>query len=226
MVLSIPAVPTNEARVFWICGAAGAGKSVAAWTLYGRLAARGVRVAYVDIDQLGMFYPEREDDPGRHVLKTDALARLLPGYTAHGAQVVVVSGVVDSGRGPGDALSAVADVTLVALTPDARALRERILARGWDPEDAEEAVDEGRGLRTSAFVDMVIDTARLSVTATVDRLLPAVRFDSDRHRGREHMRSSSATVGVVAVTGPRAAGSSTVGYGFAHRRWQAGISGS
>jgi CO dehydrogenase nickel-insertion accessory protein CooC1 len=87
--------------VFWICGASGVGKSVAAWALFETLAAEGFRVAYVDIDQLGMLYPAGSDDPERHLLKAEALLALLPGYASAGAQVLVVSGVVDPRLGPG-----------------------------------------------------------------------------------------------------------------------------
>jgi len=56
-------MPEAEPAVFWVCGASGAGKSVAAWALFEALAAEGVRVGYVDIDQLGMLYPAAGDDP-------------------------------------------------------------------------------------------------------------------------------------------------------------------
>ena len=72
--------------VIWICGAAGAGKSVAAWALFEALATAGRRVAYVDIDQLGMLYPAADADPERHSLKAEALAALAPGYVAAQAQ--------------------------------------------------------------------------------------------------------------------------------------------
>jgi adenylylsulfate kinase-like enzyme len=60
----------------WICGAAGAGKSVAAWELFAEFAAADTRVAYVDIDQLGMLYPEADDDVG-WCRASDFLAGLL-----------------------------------------------------------------------------------------------------------------------------------------------------
>jgi len=87
-------MPGLEPKVFWVCGAAGAGKSVAAWALFEALAADGVRVGYVDIDQLGMLYPASDDDPERHLLKEEALVALVPGYTSAGAHVLVVSALI------------------------------------------------------------------------------------------------------------------------------------
>jgi adenylylsulfate kinase-like enzyme len=44
-------------RLIWITGPSGVGKTTVAWRLWTRLKARGVPVAYVDIDQLGMCFP-------------------------------------------------------------------------------------------------------------------------------------------------------------------------
>lgn len=113
--------------VFWICGAPGAGKSVAAWKLFEILAAEGTRVAYVDIDQLGMLYPAGDDDPERHRLKVEVLIALMPGYAATGAQVLLVSGVVDPGSRSVTSSFDI-DLTLALLSPRRATLRERILA--------------------------------------------------------------------------------------------------
>lgn len=220
-------------RVIWICGAAGAGKSVAAWALFEALAAAGRRVAYVDIDQLGMLYPAAAADPERHSLKAEALAALAPGYVAAQAQVLVVSGVVDVDTGPGTALARDLDLTLCLLSPDPAALRERILARGWDEADAEEAVAEDAVLRGATFVDVAIATSGLSVTDTVSRLRefcwvpdhdPDGAVDSGGRSWEAHGQGvcSPSDMDVVMVTGPRAAGSSTIGFGLAMGRWRAG----
>lgn len=211
-------------RIVWIAGAVATGKSTAAWVLYRRLAAQGVRAAYVDIDQLGMCYPHPVDDPEGHLLKTHALTALLPGYQAHRAQVVIVSGVIDLVCGPRPALPSATDLTLVALTPDSDDLRKRILGRGCESRDAEGAVAVNDVLRTAAFVDMAIDTNGLSVSTTVERLLPTLRVPGGSERSDQPgpVRGSTAETAVVAVTGPRAAGSSTAGFGLASRRWRAG----
>lgn len=120
--------------VIWICGAAGAGKSAAAWGLFEELAAAGKRVAYIDIDQLGMLYPEVDDDPGwHHAVKGEALATLMPGYATAGAQLLIVSGVINPHEGPRTHLPPNTDLTLCLLSPDPAVLRRRILERGWGP---------------------------------------------------------------------------------------------
>lgn len=216
-------VPAAEPTVFWICGASGAGKSVAAWALFKALAADGVRVACVDIDQLGMLYPATDDDPERHLLKAEALAALVPGYASAGAQVLVVSGVLDPEVGPAAVLASEVDLTLCLLSADPATLRERILARGWDEEDVDEAVAVNAALCDASFVDATIETTRLSVVETVERLRALVRVvDLPTAASRSAVRSP-AELGVVVVTGPRAVGSSTVGFGLAMGRWRADL---
>lgn len=208
--------------VIWICGASGAGKSVAAWALFRELSGDGVRVGYVDIDQLDMLYPVLDDDPGRHLLKPEALGALVPGYASAGAQVLVVSGVVDCKVDPAVSLSDV-DLTLCLLSPEPATLRDRIVARGWDEEAADEAVAEDAALRHAAFLDTAIETAGLSVAETVRRLRAFVRVAESSTAAAPPVVSSPAEVGVVVVTGPRAAGSSTVGYELALARWRASL---
>jgi broad-specificity NMP kinase len=205
--------------VFWICGASGVGKSVAAWALFERLAADGVRVAYVDIDQLGMLYPAGSDDRERHLLKAEALLALVPGYASAGAQVLVVSGVVDTVVGPDPAMAAEVDLTLCLLLADPATLRQRILARQWDEGAADAVLADNAVLHHASFVDAVIDTAGLSVAATVERLRVLVSWVESASAPTLSIGPSPADVGVVMVTGSRAAGSSTVGFGLAMARW-------
>lgn len=197
----------------WVWGASGAGKSVAAWALFEELA--GERVAYVDIDQLGMLYPLAGAD--HHALKAEALARLVPGYAAAGARLLIVSGVTDPHRAP---QLPGADLTVCLLAPDPAVLRERILARGWGEAAADEAVAEDALLRAAPYVDVRIDTAALSVPETVARLRELARLTDPAPETPD--AASPASTGVVLVTGPRAAGSSTVGFGLARTRWRAG----
>jgi broad-specificity NMP kinase len=205
--------------VFWVCGASGAGKSMAAWRLFERLAAAGRLVAYVDIDQLGMLYPAPDDDPERHSLKAAALDALVPGYLASGAQVLVVSGVVDVHAAPH--LRSDVELMLCLLSPDPATLRERVLARGEDAADAQAAVFQDRILRGADFVDVAIDSAGLSIEDTVSRLEPLVAGRTRGAKPREPLPPSDADLDVVAVTGPRAVGSSTIGFGLAMQRWGA-----
>ena len=209
--------------VVWIWGAPGAGKSVAAWALVGRLTSDGQRVAYVDIDQLGMLYPAADDDPQRHQFKAEALRELLPGYALAGARLVVVSGVIDPARGPSPGLTSDVDLTLCLLTPDPAGLRRRILARGCGPDAADEAAAEDALLREAPFVDIAIETSDLTVAATAERLRTLVRPAEPSTTPPGRMAPSPAATGVVVITGPRASGTSTVAFGLAMDRWRAGL---
>lgn len=218
-------MPNSRVPVFWVCGASGAGKSVAAWRLFGELAASGVVVAYVDIDQLGMLYPAQAEDPARHLLKAQSLVALLPGYAEAGAQVVVVSGVVDPSGGPDSASTAGLDLTLCLLSPDRSVLGQRLRSRGWGEEMVELALAEDSLLRLAPFTDAVIDTAGLSVAETAARLQARVRFEQNLAEPMPRQAqgaSSVAPIPVRIITGGRATGTSTVGFELATRRWRAG----
>lgn len=210
-------------HVMWICGAASAGKSVAAWELFAEFAAANTRVAYVDIDQLGMLYPEADDDVGwHHAVKGEALAAVLPGYVAAGARLLVVSRVIDPRVGPRRHLPPNTDLTLCLLSPGPTALRRRILERGWSQADADEAVAEDALLADAQFVDIRIETAALSVAETIARLRAFAHFDDQARKIRTEQVTSASGVAVLVLTGPRAAGSSTVGFELARRQWRAG----
>ncbi len=207
--------------VLWICGTAAAGKSVTAWALFQQKLNDDATCAYLDIDQVGMVYPESDTDPERLQLKADALNRLIPNYRAAGAQALIVSGILDPSAPAnfadrfGDA-----DVTFCLLDPGEVALHERILARGWDPGDAAEAVAETATLRSAEFVDEVIDTKGMTVAEVVDRLSPLlVTIDSLKGRDDLTQPTSSATSDLLVITGARATGTSTVGFGLARSRW-------
>jgi len=168
-----------------------------------------------------MLYPVASGQEHHH-LKAGALEALIPGYAGAGAEVVVVSGVVDSAIGPGETISAL-DLTLCRLSPGPTALRHRVLSRGGDEEEAAEVVADDRALRDAAFIDAEVDTTALTVSETVERLRPLVPLRELPAGVSLPMACSPAQVDVVVVTGPRAAGSSTVGYGLAARRWKAGL---
>jgi adenylylsulfate kinase-like enzyme len=205
--------------VLWICGTVAAGKSTAAWRLFQDLTASGHAVAYVDIDQLGMLYPDDETDPEGHALKCAALDALVPGYVGAGAEVLVVSGVVDPHRGP--TLTADVNLTLCLLSPDPVAVRQRILDRGWEEAVAEEAEAENALLQAADFVHVVIDSAGLSVADTASQLRGVVGGASRPAAAPGAMPASEVDLDVVVITGPRAVGTSTVAFGLAMRRWRA-----
>jgi adenylylsulfate kinase-like enzyme len=219
-------VPTSDLPVLWICGPPAAGKSVTAWSLFERVAGEGGTVAYLDIDQVGMLYPASEDDAGRHRLKAGALRALIPNYYASGAQALVVSGVIDprsaaqvAGR------HAAADVTFCLLDTDQAVLRQRVRERGGDPAEADAAVADAAALRDAGFVDASIVTTGLSVEQVVDRVRPLVRTLESRARDTAPAPSPSpAATGVVVVTGARAVGTSTIGFGLARHLWSRQVS--
>ena len=85
MAESRPSTP-----LLWLCGPPGVGKTAVAWNIYARLAGDGVPAAYVDIDQLGICFPEPPTDPGRHLVKLANLRGLLTSFCAAGAGCLVV----------------------------------------------------------------------------------------------------------------------------------------
>ncbi len=210
--------------VLWICGASGAGKSVTAWSVFEKVAQDGATVGYLDIDQIGMLLPEAADDPDSYRLKTAALNALIPNYLAYGAQVLIVSGIVDP-ESPPDLASHYphADLTFCLLDTDATTLHERILARGWDPEDAEEAAADATALAQAEFVDITIGSAGASIDQVADRVRSLLPDLAPRVPAAvPPLTPSAAEAGLVVLTGARAVGTSTIGFGVARSEWQSG----
>ena len=204
--------------VLWICGAPGVGKSVTAWELFTSDAHAEAYVSYLDIDQLGMLYPESADDPEGVELKQRALAAVRANYSRRGARFLIVSGVVDPAY-----LGENAHHCLLTTQPDT--LRQRIMERGWSSDDADEAVSEQEDLIAAGFADDVIDTTGLPPAEVADR----VRASFSRRRGLPSSEPRSAPsrqarqAPSLLINGPRGAGCSTVSFGLAQRRWQSGV---
>lgn len=175
--------------VVWITGPSGVGKTTVAWRLWTRLKARGVPVAYVDIDQLGMCFPAKAGDQGRYRLKAETLTAVLPGYREAGARWLIVSGVADvvSAR---DHMPA---ATFVRLRADPAELRRRLAQRGFSDEMAAEAMREAAAYDDSGWADAVVDTTGL----TADEVVELVHGHLPK---------------VIWITGPTAVGKSTVGW--------------
>ena len=76
----------------WICGPAGVGKTTVGWAIYAKLAQAGNAVGYVDIDQLGNFYPDPAADPGRYRMQAENLGAVVAAFRVAGARRVIVSG--------------------------------------------------------------------------------------------------------------------------------------
>jgi hypothetical protein len=146
-------------RVGWLFGPPAVGKSTAAWQLYRDLAASGVGAAYVDIDQLGMCYPARPEDPDRDRLKGRVLAALLANYAAAGADVLVVSGVLDPALIPWlrDVLAG-HDVSFARLALGDDELHRRLQARGADAAERDEVRRSVRHLEDARPAEPSVDT--------------------------------------------------------------------
>jgi len=150
--------------VLWLTGIPGAGKTTVGFEVFAGLARDGVRSGFVDIDQLGMCYPEPAHDPGRYRLKAANLNAVVAGFRAAGARGAVVAGVVH----PDD------DAVEAALLPDAtltrrrlhvapEALRERIERRGRPTDEAGESLRYAEALDRTYPADVRIDTTGRSV---------------------------------------------------------------
>jgi predicted kinase len=216
-------VMVRKARfpVLWLCGAPATGKSTVAWQVFGDLADQGLCVGYLDIDQIGMLQPPPVADPHGHRFKVDNLAGMLRNYRTAGAQVLIISGVIDPEHGDDFAEAAVdADITFCHLTVDEPTMRERLAARGLPSEAADEAVIMMSGLADASFVTTVIDTrGRDPVGLARD----AARLVTPGSRTPDTQDLLDCSVGDVTMfIGPRAVGKSSVSWGVATRRWASG----
>ncbi|HYN92887.1 MAG TPA: hypothetical protein VES42_03455 [Pilimelia sp.] len=157
--------------VLWVCGPSGVGKTTVAWEIYAELARGGADVGYVDIDQLGMCFPERESDPGRYRLAAENLGAVVAGYRAAGARAVVVSGIVDPASGVhADKIPDIA-LTTCRLRADADELTRRLTARQGDDAMVADALAEAEALDAIDFGDLCVDTTGLPP----DRVVQLVR---------------------------------------------------
>jgi adenylylsulfate kinase-like enzyme len=155
-------MPAAETPVLWIAGPSGVGKTTVAWRIYTELCESGVDAAYVDIDQLGICYPETGSDPGRYSMKARNADAVVSNFADAGAHCVVISGVVDPVHGvrPDEFRHA---VTRCWLSVDPDVLRERFTARGTRLEDIETVLREADETDEARIADVVIDTTGISV---------------------------------------------------------------
>jgi adenylylsulfate kinase-like enzyme len=148
--------------VLWLYGPPGVGKTTVAWEIYSQLTRAGVESAYVDIDQLGMCYPEHPSDPGRHLLKARNLAAVVASFAAAGARSVIVSGVVDPDRGVDDHLIPEMALVTCRLRAEPDELRQRFIGRSGNAEAADDVLQEAAALDASDRADVCIDTSSRS----------------------------------------------------------------
>jgi adenylylsulfate kinase-like enzyme len=154
--------------VLWLCGPPGVGKTTVGWEIFTQLTQAGIGAGYVDIDQLGICYPEPAADPGRHRMKARNLDAVIAGFrAAGGARCVVVSGVTDTARGVAADLIPHAALTVCRLRAGRDELGRRLAGRpgqtAMTPDEqadaARDALREADALDASDFADVCIDTS-------------------------------------------------------------------
>ncbi|MGW1029583.1 AAA family ATPase [Streptomyces sp. NPDC002577] len=149
--------------VLWLCGPPGVGKTTVAWEMYSHLTRAGIETGFVDIDQLGICYPEPAADPGRHRMQARNLDAVAAGFLAAGARCLIVSGVVDAARGVHVDQIPQAVVTVCRLRADRDELRQRFTGRGQPAELVDRVLREADALDASTFADACVDTSGLLV---------------------------------------------------------------
>ncbi|MFC6018234.1 AAA family ATPase [Plantactinospora solaniradicis] len=156
--------------VLWLCGPPGVGKTAVGWEVYSELVRSGVQTGYVDIDQLGMCYPEVVHDPARHRMKARNLDGVVAGYRAAGARCVVVSGVVDSRHGVHRDELAQVTLTVCRLRADEDELTRRFVGRQGNDDGLAQVLREAARLDAGAVADVCVDTSGLTVVEAARRV--------------------------------------------------------
>lgn len=215
--------------VLWLCGPPGVGKTAVGLELYRQLVAAGVAAAYVDIDQLGMCYPEQPSDPDRHRLKAQNLGAVIQCFAAAGAKCVVVSGVVDSSAGVETSHLGDADLMVVRLRADAPVIADRFVTRSGQRDVVETVLREAVALDASSFADACIETTGIDVTDVVRRVQDALGAWQPARSGASSTawpQPADAIEGraVLFLHGPTGVGKSTIGFALYQRVLTTGAS--
>jgi adenylylsulfate kinase-like enzyme len=156
--------------VLWLCGPRGVGKTAVGWAVYTTLRTAGIAVGFVDIDQLGMCYPDAPSDPGRHRMQARNLAAVVAGHRAAGARCVVVSGTVDTRHGvPVEELPGIA-LTVCRLRADPEQLTRRFVGREGPSAEVAQVLREAADLDAATVTDLCVDTTGLTVTEVSRRV--------------------------------------------------------
>ena len=216
--------------VLWLCGPAGVGKSTIGWEIFSQLTDSGIEAGFVDIDQLGMCYPETPADPGRHWLKLRNLGAVVANYRAAGARCVIVSGIVDPPHRLHADLIPGAVLTVGRLRVDRDELKQRFLGRGEPADVVEEVLAEAEAMDATDFADLCVDTSGLpvpEVTRLVRERLAGWPTLIDPARPAEAAADeavgATADGSVLLLCGPTGVGKSTVGFQVYVRTVRAGL---
>jgi adenylylsulfate kinase-like enzyme len=216
--------------VLWLCGPPGVGKTAVGWEIFTQLTRGGIPAGYVDIDQLGMCYPEPARDPGRHRMKAQNAGAVVTSFRAAGSRCVVVSGVVDPARGVPAGQVPRAALTVARLRADRDVLVRRFTGRGGQAGLVPDVLGESGAMDASDVADVCVDTSARPV-AEVARLVRErsgrwpVLAGRDRSPAAAQPREDAAAAGgpVLWLCGATGVGKSAVGFEVYLRARRAGL---
>jgi adenylylsulfate kinase-like enzyme len=205
--------------LLWLCGAPGAGKTATAWAIFEQLRDAGVRAAFVDADQLGMCYPQAEDDPQNDRIKAQAFGAVWRTYVEAGAECVILSGSVADADSVREYLAAIEGaaptVCGIRVAPDR--IERRLRARGWGDELIAQARKEVDAIGSGLVTDLIVDPEDRSV-AEVARLVRAAASDWPPAATTAAVESAPELTAptdprkVLWISGPPCSGKSAVGW--------------
>lgn len=206
-------------HVWWLFGPPSVGKSATAWQLFAEVL-RGEPRGYVDVDQVGMCYPEPADDPGRYALKARALGLVVRRFIGSGARKVVISGVADE-TSMATFVEKVhpARVTFCRLQVDPVELERRLRSR-YSPDDVARALAEADAWDRRDPDALSFDTGMGTPLDVALRVVEAIRSEAPPlDRSPSDFRRAAAELPAVGegraflVCGPTGVGKSSVGFG-------------
>ena len=160
--------------VLLITGPVGVGKTTTADAVSYLLAQRGVRIACVDLPQIGKAFPLQDADPWNEELTHRNLACMWANFNAAGAERLVISRVLETRSGLRRIAEAVpgAEITVVRLRAPIPTLHRRIRARNPNPEWFLDAATElSHAMELHALEDFLVDNEGMSVDDTARAVL-------------------------------------------------------
>jgi Mrp family chromosome partitioning ATPase len=207
----------------WLYGPPGVGKSAIGFEVYAQLVAQGRRVAFVELDQIGMCMPAEQVT--RSAAKVHNLLAMLHNFALAGVDGVVVSG--DIAGPPMDEVLARSPVrpVLCRLRADTEVLVERLTrreslqyaeaSRTYDRDNAVAAGDLDVVTHPHGVADLAAEVLR-----QLDPWPPPRR---ERTAATELVVPAAGDAPALLVSGPRAVGKSTVAWHVFMRSVAAGV---